>query len=142
VETWDLGQMCRDPTRRSAIAVEVVTGEPDAAQRRRMLVVGTHLSHLRQGSRIQLARLRQMLASRNGPVVPAVLAGDMNLPGPPLLAFLPGWKRAVRGRTWPAWCPVAQSDHILFTAAVTGTGEVLPIRGSDHLPVRARLSFT
>jgi len=142
VETWDLGRRFGDPTRRSAIAVEVMAAEPGVLGQRRALVVGTHLSHLRHGSLAQIAHLRRMLARRAGSVVPAVLAGDMNLPGPPLSILLPGWRRVVRARTWPAWRPIAQSDHILLTAAVAGSGEVLPIQGSDHLPVRARLTLT
>jgi len=141
-EGWDLGQLRSDPTRRSAIAVEVLTGRQGTISRRSILVVGTHLSHLRQGSPVQISRLRKALARRAGPAVPAVLAGDMNLPGLPLSVLLPGWKRCVRGPTWPAWHPLGQSDHILLTSAVRGEGEVLPIQGSDHLPVRARLSFS
>ena len=144
-ETWDLGQPRNDLTSRSAIAVEVVTGRPGDVSRPRILVVGTHLSHLRQGSLGQISRLRKMLARRTSPAdsaVPTVLAGDMNLPGMPLSMLMPGWRRCVRGRTWPAWHALAQSDHILLTPAMTGTGEVLPIQGSDHLPVRARLSLT
>lgn len=141
VETWDLGQFFGDPTRRSAIAVQVVVNGAGSSVRHSLLVVGTHLSHLRHGSLRQIARLRRMLARRTGPVVPAVLAGDMNLTGAPLSALLPGWKRTVRGPTWPAWRPLGQSDHILVTSAVKGSGEVLDIRGSDHLPVRSRLSF-
>lgn len=142
VETWDLGQFFRDPTRRSAIAVQVVLNGGGSSVRHSLLVVGTHLSHLRHGSLRQISLLRSMLVRRTGPVVPAVLAGDMNLTGAPLSFLLPGWRRAVRGPTWPAWRPVGQSDHILVTAAVNGSGEVLGIRGSDHLPVRAHLSFS
>ena len=74
--------------------------------------------------------------------VPSVLAGDMNLWGPPLTLLFPGWSHAVRGRTWPAWWswPLAQSDHILVRGSVrVDMGEVLPIAGSDHLPLRAAL---
>jgi endonuclease/exonuclease/phosphatase family metal-dependent hydrolase len=57
-------------------------------------------------------------------------------------SFLPGWRRTVRGRTWPAGRPHSQIDHILARAA-DGTealhGEVLPPLGSDHRAVRATL---
>lgn len=142
VETWDLGQFLGDPTKRSAIAVKVVASGAGGSASQGLLVAGTHLSHLRHGSVMQIARLRRMLARRSGPAVPAVLGGDMNLTGAPLSVLLPGWRRTVRGPTWPAWRPLGQSDHILVTPAVEGSGEVLDIGGSDHLPVRAHLSFS
>ena len=37
----------------------------------------------------------------------------MNLWGPPIHAFLGQWQRAVKGKTWPAWRPHSQLDHIL-----------------------------
>ncbi|HUY23218.1 MAG TPA: endonuclease/exonuclease/phosphatase family protein [Acidimicrobiales bacterium] len=132
--TIRLGQLDGDPARRGAIVAEIAV--PGAA--RDLRVVGTHLAHLSQGSPRHIAALRRELASSD----PCVLAGDMNMWGPPLSLLLPGWSRAVRGRTWPAWTrwPLAQSDHILVTNAVgTEGGEVLAIPGSDHFPVRARL---
>ena len=146
VETWDLGRRNGGrSTRRCAIAVQVAKCEPGSAEPRRMLVVGMHLSHLRQGSLVQLSRLRGVLGSRHHLGVPTVLAGDMNMPGLPLSVLLPGWKPAVRGRTWPAWCPLAQSDHVLLGGVSEGNGSgrgaVVQVQGSDHLPVRARLSL-
>jgi endonuclease/exonuclease/phosphatase family metal-dependent hydrolase len=131
--TLDLGQLRRDPARRGAIAVEVETGG------HRLRIIGTHLSHLSHGSVLQLRALERMISA---PGSPAVLMGDMNMWGPPLSALLPGWRRVVRGRTWPAWRPLAQLDHILVSggATIVGRGQVLAVRGSDHLPVRARVS--
>jgi endonuclease/exonuclease/phosphatase family metal-dependent hydrolase len=131
----DLGQLRRDPARRGAIVVEVNVGG------RVLRVVGTHLSHLSHGSVLQLETLRRLLAVSD---IPTVLAGDMNMWGPPLSALLPGWSRLVRGRTWPAWRPLAQLDHILATTAVesVGAGEVVAVPGSDHLPVRARVTLS
>ncbi len=134
--TVDLGKLPTDPARRGAIVVDLDTGGGDAPVR----VVGTHLAHLSQGSPRHIASLRRTLNALTP--VPCVLAGDMNMWGPPLLALLPGWTRAVRGRTWPTWTswPVAQPDHILVRGGVrVEVGEVLPIKGSDHLPVRAAL---
>lgn len=129
----DLGRLPKDAARRGAVVVEL---DVEGA---RLTVVGTHLSHLFDGSPVQLARLRAALPSRRAP---GVLAGDMNLFGLPLSLALPGWRRAVRGRTWPAWRPLVQPDHILSTASVTvSDAEVVPVQGSDHLPVRARLVF-
>jgi len=137
VDVVDLGRLPRDRARRAAIVVEV-----DAAVAGRPLrVVGTHMSHLTQGSPRQLRRLALWV----GGVAPAlddtVVAGDMNLWGPPVSAALPGLRRVVRGRTWPAWRPVAQVDHILAgpRLAAGSTGEVVADGGSDHRPVRARL---
>ncbi len=132
--TIDLGQLRRDPARRGAIAVEVeIDGRP-------VRVIGTHGSHLSHGSVLQLRALRRILAASESQ---GVLAGDMNLWGPPLSALLPRWTRAVRGRTWPAWRPLAQLDHVLVTdgVKVLDRGQVMPVRGSDHLPVRVRVTL-
>jgi endonuclease/exonuclease/phosphatase family metal-dependent hydrolase len=135
-QTIDLGKLPTDPARRGAIVVDVDL-EGAASPLR---VAGTHLAHLSQGSPRHIARLRRALHALTP--VPSVLAGDMNLWGPPLVLLFPGWSRAVRGRTWPTWLsrPVAQPDHILVRGpAHVDSGEVLPVTGSDHLPVRAVL---
>ncbi len=49
----------------------------------------------------------------------AVLAGDMNMWGPPVSSFFRGWRRAVVGRTWPARRPHSQLDHVLATPPVS-----------------------
>jgi endonuclease/exonuclease/phosphatase family metal-dependent hydrolase len=103
-------------------------------------VVGTHMSHLHYGSHHNYADLRRLLHTEARPE--AVLLGDMNLWGPPVRAFLPDWRRAVRGRTWPAWHPHSQIDHILVRGDIAvASGEVLPAAGSDHRPVRATLTL-
>jgi endonuclease/exonuclease/phosphatase family metal-dependent hydrolase len=54
--------------------------------------------------------------------------------------LLPGWRRAVRGRTYPAHRPHSQIDHVLVRDDVSVQwGEVLAETPSDHRPVRARL---
>jgi len=66
----------------------------------------------------------------------------MNLWGPPLSLLLPGWRRAVRGRTWPAWRPHSQPDHIFVNEAVAvGGSSVVRAGNSDHRAVRAILRF-
>jgi endonuclease/exonuclease/phosphatase family metal-dependent hydrolase len=73
---------------------------------------------------------------------PAVVAGDCNLWGWPVVALLRGWRRAVRGRTWPAYRPHSQIDHVLVNdEVVVRHGEVLGACHSDHRPVRAELAL-
>jgi endonuclease/exonuclease/phosphatase family metal-dependent hydrolase len=105
-------------------------------------LVGVHLtSRLPYGPPLQLRRLRAQLPP---PVRPTIVTGDCNFWGPGVSAFLPGWERAVRGRTWPARMPHSQIDHILLRDGaakrlVVLDAEVLPDFGSDHRPVRATL---
>jgi endonuclease/exonuclease/phosphatase family metal-dependent hydrolase len=57
-----------------------------------------------------------------------------------VVAVLPGWRRAVFGRSWPAHRPHSQIDHVLVRDDVTVlSGEVLGATPSDHRPIRARL---
>jgi len=129
-DALDLGRFGRDRVRRVAVRVRV--GGPD------VVVVGTHLPHIRHGSPVHVRRLQGLLPATG---TAAVVMGDMNMWGPPLTAMLPGWSRAVRGRTWPAWRPLFQIDHILVTRVVRVVESgVVEIEGSDHLPVRAKLA--
>ena len=103
-------------------------------------VVGTHMSHMLYGSHRNWAELRRGLKTEARP--DAVLAGDMNTWGPLVRGYLPGWRRAVVGRTWPAWRPHSQIDHILVRGALRPVaGAVLPFAGSDHRPVRAEIAL-
>jgi endonuclease/exonuclease/phosphatase (EEP) superfamily protein YafD len=71
----------------------------------------------------------------------AVLAGDFNFWGPAVARLLPGWRRAVLGRTYPAHRPHSQIDHIFVNPRVDVLDSaVLPFCGSDHRPVWARLA--
>ena len=101
-------------------------------------VVGVHLtSRLPYGPPLQMRRLAKQLPP---PHRHAILAGDHNFWGPGVRALLPGWKRTVRGRTWPASRPHSQIDHILVRRSVRAVeSEVLPPQGSDHRGVRAVL---
>lgn len=128
-----LGRSFRDPARRAAVVTELAG----------LTLVGTHMSHISQGSPRQVRRLRRVLPPAS---TPAVLAGDMNMWPSLLAALLPaGWTPAVTGRTWPAGGvlpPLVQIDHLLVTAAVTvRSSEVVPVGRSDHLPVRAELEL-
>ncbi|HUF83520.1 MAG TPA: endonuclease/exonuclease/phosphatase family protein [Acidimicrobiia bacterium] len=122
-----------DPAQtRCALHLELdVDGEPLE------LIVAHLTSRLPHGPPIQLARLRRRLPPRDRR---AVVTGDLNFWGPPSAALLPGWRRAVRGRTWPAHRPHSQIDHVLVRDDVEVVeGEVLSDVGSDHRPVRVRL---
>ena len=135
-DVLDLGRLARDRARRAALALTVGGGIGVGIE---VTIVGTHMSHLTYGAPRQFLRLaRAVRATHKGR--PAVLAGDMNLWGPPVSLLLPGWRRAVRAKTWPAWRPHSQVDHVLVRGrlAVLG-GAVLGAVGSDHLPVRATL---
>jgi endonuclease/exonuclease/phosphatase family metal-dependent hydrolase len=130
----DLGHIPLDLARRVAMPVDV--DAPGGTLR----VVVTHISHRLFGSPRQIRRVAAAVDA-DGP--PTVVLGDFNLWGPPVsLLFGAGWTRPVRGRTWPAWRPHSQLDHILCNRAVTATdGEVLPRTPSDHRPVRARVAI-
>jgi len=101
-------------------------------------LVGVHLtSRLPHGPPLQLRRLARRLPP---PGRPAIVAGDCNFWGWPASALLPGWRRAVRGRTWPAHRAHSQIDHIFVRGPIEVLDAgVLPPVGSDHRAVRARL---
>jgi endonuclease/exonuclease/phosphatase family metal-dependent hydrolase len=122
-----------DRVRRAALVVDLtVEGLP-------LSVAGTHMAHMHFGAHRNWAELRRGLRTEARP--DAVLAGDMNTWSPVVRFFMPGWRRSVRGRTWPAWRPHSQIDHILVRGSRLRavSGSVLPHGGSDHRPVRAQL---
>lgn len=131
----ELGRLARDRARRAAVVVELeVAGST-------VVVAGTHMSHITYGAPIQFRRLARGLLDIVG-TRPGVLAGDMNMWGPPVSALLPGWRRAVVEKTWPAWRPHSQVDHVLLRGpVVTCEGEVLDKAGSDHRPLRVTLAL-
>jgi endonuclease/exonuclease/phosphatase family metal-dependent hydrolase len=129
-----LGPTVGDPApARTALHVEIdVGGSP-------LPVVAVHLtSRLLHGPMVQLGRLARAVPEDDA----AVIAGDCNFWGPGVRMYLRGWRRAVRGRTWPARFPHSQIDHVLVRPMMkVHRGEVLPDVGSDHRPVRAELSW-
>jgi endonuclease/exonuclease/phosphatase family metal-dependent hydrolase len=130
----DLGRLQQDRARRFALVLDLeVDGIP-------LTVVGTHMSHIRHGAPVQFLRLSRAIR-RLAPSGPGILAGDMNLWGPAVAAFFPEWRRALLRKTWPAWRPHSQVDHILIRGplAVEG-GEAYTSMGSDHRPLRVRLT--
>jgi endonuclease/exonuclease/phosphatase family metal-dependent hydrolase len=130
----DLGRLEHDRARRLAIVVEL---DLDGVL---LTVIGTHMSHITNGAPKQFLRLRRAIR-QVAPTGPGILAGDMNLWGPPVAGLLPGWRRAIRRRTWPSWRPHSQVDHILIRGPLrVDDGEVFASMGSDHLPLKVRLS--
>lgn len=129
-EIWELGQApCDDIPRLAQVIVVRLASGPVVR------IVNTHLTH-RLTSPVQLERLRRRLHAQPSPTI---VAGDLNMPR--LIAGrLAGYAPSVRGRTWPAWQPLVQLDHLLISQKiVTVNGAVLAPAGSDHLPVRAAI---
>ncbi len=131
---FELGRLARDRARRAALAVTIDAGGTHVT------VIGTHMSHITYGAP------RQYLALARGirallPEGPAVLAGDMNLWGPPVSLFFPRWRRALRHKTWPAWRPHSQVDHVLVRGSLrVVAADALAAAGSDHLPIVVTLA--
>jgi endonuclease/exonuclease/phosphatase family metal-dependent hydrolase len=133
VETIPVGDVPADPaSRRSALHLALDVGSQD------LDLIAVHLSsRLPYAPPMQLRNLRRRLPARDRR---AVLVGDFNLWGPAVVAMLPGWRRAVRGRTWPAHRPHSQIDHVLVRDDIEVVdAAVLGEVGSDHRPVRATL---
>ena len=129
--TW-LPQLKADPTNRAVLRADVrVDGSP-------LTVHGTHLPHLEIGSPLLTRPLRACLGPAD---IAAVLLGDMNMWSWCIAAMVPrGWRRIGRGRTFPAPLPNSRLDHLVHTPSVEVRHiEVVCDRGSDHLPIRARL---
>ena len=126
-------QLPRDPGRRAVVRAVVDAGGA-------FTVAGTHMPLLKD----PVWRLAPALrAALPGLGEPSAFAGDMNMWGWCALRMAGrGWRRAVRGRTYPSPRPHSQTDHILVNGAVeVVAAEVVPQVRSDHRPVRARLRF-
>lgn len=124
-----------------------------AVEGRRLRVVGMHLdlSGLRRRQQV-----RSVLAHVDGceEACPTVLMGDLNewaLHGGCFREFGAGpghgaWTVLAPGRSFPSRRPVAQLDRVIVShdwqVAATGVHHsALAARGSDHLPVWARLAL-
>jgi endonuclease/exonuclease/phosphatase family metal-dependent hydrolase len=133
VEMIPVGDVPGDPAfRRCALRVALdVDGD-------KLDLIAVHLtSRLPYGPPVQIRNLRRRLPA---PEERTVIVGDFNLWGPAVTAMLPGWQRAVRGRTWPAHRPHSQIDHVLVRDDVDVVdAAVLGEVGSDHRPVRVTL---
>jgi len=128
-----LGKLRRDPAERAVVRCTTDLGG------REVVVHGTHMSHITHLSPAQYRRLARLLPPLDQP---ALLAGDMNMWGPPASSFFNGWRRAVIGRTWPSHRPHSQLDHILVTPALAVVdARVAASSGSDHRPVVVTLAL-
>lgn len=147
---WTLAVLSRHPVRSTEtvslpdlrfdkVARPLVVSDLDIAGAP-LTIVAAHLPHLQVGSLLLTPRLRAVLPAVDRA---AVLAGDMNMWSPFIVGMTPrGWRRAVRGRTWPSPRPHSQIDHLLVTPSVRVLGgEVVEVVASDHRPVRARLAL-
>ena len=127
---------------RGAIRADLVAGG------RKLRVVGMHLD-------LSGLRRRQQVRSLLGHVAecadecPTVLMGDLNewaLHGGSLREFHPGWRVLNCGRSFPSRRPVAQLDRIVISGEwrileSRAHHSALAARGSDHLPIYARLEL-
>jgi endonuclease/exonuclease/phosphatase family metal-dependent hydrolase len=127
-------QLSRDPGRRALVVATVEVGGGT------FTVCGTHLPVPKDPVWRLGPSLRRALPPAGRP---AALAGDMNMWGWCIDRLAgAGWRRAARGRTYPARRPHSQVDHILVSPPVEVVGaEVIPQVMSDHRPIRARLRF-
>jgi endonuclease/exonuclease/phosphatase family metal-dependent hydrolase len=132
VEVLSLGKLRRDPASRAVVRCRTDLGDTE------LTIHGTHMSHITHLSPAQYRQLARLLPPIERP---ALLAGDMNMWGPPASSFFRGWRRAVVGRTWPAHRPHSQLDHILVTPALRVVdARVADATGSDHRPVVVTLA--
>ena len=115
----------------------------------RINVVGMHLdlSGLRRRKQLRAVQAHLAMVSGEHAPSPAVLMGDFNewsRHGGALRAFEPGWRVLAPGASFPSRRPLARLDRIVVSDGweVRELGvhhSVLAARGSDHLPVFARL---
>lgn len=128
-------QLRRDKTGRSVIWANLI-----APNGQRYIAIALHGPHLSHGSLLHywgLARYINLHADAR----PMVMAGDFNCWRPLLRLVFPRWRSAVRARTWPAWMPHSQIDHVLlrgdWQVSTTSTVDT----GSDHLALAVELEL-
>ena len=109
-----------------------------------LVVACTHLSFVPGVNARQVRRVRTWLAAlAAGLDRPAVLLGDLNLPGG-LPARLTGWTSLVTAPTYPSPAPRFQVDHVLATGLPPGTtwhADVVRLAFSDHRAVVVDLAL-
>lgn len=97
-------------------------------------IIATHLSFVPPLNMLQLRKLRQWAGQFGRKVI---IAGDLNLTHR-FLPLGPLWRTAAHTRTYPAWRPTVQFDHILVRRGIKARKLKRPLLSvSDHLPVLA-----
>lgn len=138
-----------------ACAVPLPTVEPRGAIRADLVVAGQALRVVGMHLDLSGLRRRQQVRSILAHVAgcpgehPTVLMGDFNewaRHGGCFHEFARGWQLLAPGRSFPSRRPVAQLDRIVVSNnwRVVDSGvhhSALAVRGSDHLPVWARLEL-
>jgi len=120
---------------RLAIVADVVTPHGP------LTIAATHLSFVPGWNAVQLRRVVRALRRRGGPSAPAVILGDLNLPGP-FPRALTGWHRLAVAATYPAPAPRVQFDHVLGRGPLPRVAAVQARRTaiSDHLALLVDLA--
>ena len=118
------------------VAVAAVVATPDGP----LTAVSTHLSFLPEWTPIQLERLVTALDDLPRP---AVLMGDLNMPGT-RPAALSGWRSLGEALTFPVDEPDRQIDHILASGPVHATSEARSVATgiSDHRALAVDVAHT
>lgn len=135
VTTVPVRQLRRDKTGRSVIWANLV-----APNGQRYVAIALHGPHLSHGSLLHyrgLARYIDLQADAR----PIVMAGDFNCWRPLLRLVLPRWRSAIRARTWPAWMPHSQIDHVLLRGGWQVSQAATVATGSDHLALAVELQL-
>lgn len=134
VTTTPLPQLPGDKTTRALIVAEI--GGPIGP----FYAAAVHGAHLTDGSLRQYRTTARLLraASQQGPLV---VGGDFNCWRPLLRTVLPGFRSAVRAKTWPAWRPHSQIDHLLLRGPWNVTNARAIVTESDHRALSATLSL-
>jgi endonuclease/exonuclease/phosphatase family metal-dependent hydrolase len=145
----------RDIVVADSAAVSLPTVEPRGAIRadllvrgRRLRVIGMHLDLSGLRRRQQVRSILHHIEQCHGQF-PTVLMGDLNewsRHGGALREFGKDWRVLGSGHSFPSRRPIAQLDRIVLSPhwSVGETGvhhSALAARGSDHLPVYARLTL-
>ncbi len=132
----DVGRALPGPDHEPRILLAARTGPPGSE----LVVATAHLSYLPWRA---AAQLREALGVVDALGTPALLMGDLNLPlrGLRFALLGTGWSCGTATATYPSWRPGMQLDHVLVRGALLH--EVTAgLRGpSDHLPVRAHVTW-
>ncbi len=102
-----LTQLPRDKVRRALIVAKLRDED------REFYAVALHGAHLSHGSLRQYREVAAHVTALSDEL-PTVIGGDFNCWRPLLRTVLPGWRSGVRRKTWPAWRPHSQIDHLLL----------------------------